>query len=164
MLPFKQAHANHKFRVIVDNALTHSAKHYSVEYFGMKPGTRCKPDKIFYRAEEEMVANDYGVAVSFSPKFHYELNPTEELWAHQKQFVRHRIDQTFPTMVKLINKSRINFIQKNVSLKLMRRFWRTLAAYERGDSYDYVLKMYFSSMYKANVISHRQIINSNSNN
>ena len=52
MLPFKQAYANHKFHVIVDNARTHSAKHYSVEDFGMKPGTRCKTDKIFYRDED----------------------------------------------------------------------------------------------------------------
>ncbi|CAF1240634.1 unnamed protein product [Adineta ricciae] len=221
MLPFKQAYANHKFHVIVDNARTHSAKHYSVEDFGMKPGTRCKTDKIFYRDEDgqkqsidcffttgsnkgqskgllilakelgiktssnirleelkrllnshdafknisklEMVANDYGVAVTFSPKFHCELNPIEGLWAHQKQFVRHRTDQTFPTMLKLIQKSRTNFIEKNVSLKLIRRFWRTLAAYDRGESYEDVLKMYFSSMCKANVVSHRQITNSNLN-
>jgi hypothetical protein len=49
MLPFKKAYANHKFHVIVDNARTHSAKHYSVEDFGMKPGTRCSVDQIFYR-------------------------------------------------------------------------------------------------------------------
>jgi hypothetical protein len=110
-----------------------------------------------------MVANDYGVAVTFSPKFHCELNPIEGLWAHQKQFVRRQTDQTFPTMLKLIQKSRTNFIEKNVSLKLIRRFWRTLAAYERGDSYEDVLKMYFSSMCKANVVSHRQITNSNLN-
>ncbi|CAF1670547.1 unnamed protein product [Adineta ricciae] len=198
MLPFKQAYANHKFHVIVDNVRTHSAKHYSVEDFGMKPGTRCKTDKIFYRDEDgkktiyrllflqlvatkdnqkaysswqknlisklEMVANDYGVAVSFSPKFHCELNPIEGLWAYQKQFVRSRTDQTFPTMLKLIQKSRINFIEKNVSLKLIRRFWRTLVAYKRGDSYEDVLKMYSSSMCTANVISHRQITNSNLDN
>jgi hypothetical protein len=35
----------------VDNARTHSAKHYSVEDFGMKPNTRCKTDQIFYRDE-----------------------------------------------------------------------------------------------------------------
>ena len=49
MLTFKKAYANHKFHVIVDNARTHSAKHYSVEDFGMKPGTRCTTEKIFYR-------------------------------------------------------------------------------------------------------------------
>ncbi|CAF1530081.1 unnamed protein product [Adineta ricciae] len=35
-----------------------------------------------------------------------------------------------------------------------------LVAYERGDSYKDVLKMYFSSICKANVVSHRQITNS----
>ena len=51
MLLFKQAYANHKFHIIVDNARAHSAKHYSVEYFGMKPSIRCKIDKIFHRDE-----------------------------------------------------------------------------------------------------------------
>ncbi|CAF1406848.1 unnamed protein product [Adineta steineri] len=170
MLPFKIAYANHKIHIIVDNARTHSAKYYSVEDFGMKPGTRCKIDKLCYKdksskqqtidcfftrrsqkgqskgllilAKElginvppnvkleelkqllslheafknisklEMVANTYGVAISFSPKFHCELNPIEGLWAHQKQYVRRRTDQTFPTMLKLIQKSRTNFIEK----------------------------------------------------
>jgi len=48
MLPFKKAYAKHKFHVIVDNARTHSAKHYSIEDFGMKMGTRCKINQIFY--------------------------------------------------------------------------------------------------------------------
>ena len=111
-----------------------------------------------------MIADDYNIMISFSPKFHCELNPIEGLWAHQKQYVRRRTDQTFPTMIKLIKKSRINFIEKNVAAKLIRRFWRTLVAYKRGDSYQDVLKMYFSSMCKGNVISHRQITNSNLNN
>ena len=66
-------------------------------------------------------------------------------------------------MLKLIQKSRTNFIEKNVCLKLIRRLWRTLAAYERDGSYEDVLKMYFSSMCKANVVSHRQITNSSLN-
>ncbi|CAF1597815.1 unnamed protein product [Adineta ricciae] len=49
MLPLKKAYANHKFHVIADSARTHSAKQYSVEDFGMKPGTRCSTEKIFYR-------------------------------------------------------------------------------------------------------------------
>jgi hypothetical protein len=110
-----------------------------------------------------MVASNYGVAISFTPKFHCELNPIEGLWAHQKQYIRRRTDQTFPTMLKLINKSRTNFVEKNVSVKLIRRFWRTLVAYKRGDSYQDVLKMYFSSMCKGNINSHRQITNTKLN-
>ena len=49
MLSFKKAYSNHDFHIVVDNARTHSAKHYSVEEFGMKPGTRCPVDQIFYR-------------------------------------------------------------------------------------------------------------------
>jgi hypothetical protein len=52
MLSFKKAYANHKFHIIVDNARTHSAKHYSVEDFGMKPGTRCPVEQIFYRDKD----------------------------------------------------------------------------------------------------------------
>jgi len=110
-----------------------------------------------------MVAGNYGIEISFSPKFHCELNAIEGLWAHQKQFIRRRTDQTFPTMLKLIQQSRFNFVEKKVSMKLIRRFWRTLVAYERGDSYEDVLKMYFSSMCKGNIVSHRQITNSKLN-
>ena len=49
MLLFKKAYSNHDFHIVVDNARTHSAKHYSVEEFGMKPGTHCPVDQIFYR-------------------------------------------------------------------------------------------------------------------
>ena len=53
MLPFKKAYANHKLHVIVDNARTHSARHYSVEDFGMKSGTRCPVNQIFYRDKND---------------------------------------------------------------------------------------------------------------
>ncbi|CAF3692205.1 unnamed protein product [Rotaria socialis] len=51
MLPFKQAHKNKVIIIIVDNARTHSAKEFSLEDFGMKPGTRCPIDQILYNAE-----------------------------------------------------------------------------------------------------------------
>ncbi|CAF0939842.1 unnamed protein product [Adineta ricciae] len=38
------------------------------------------------------VARTYGIAISFSPKFHCELNPIEGLWAHSKQYIRRRTD------------------------------------------------------------------------
>ena len=78
-----------------------------------------------------------------------------------KQFVHRRSDQTFPTMVKLIEDSRVSFIQRNVSIKLYRRFWRTLEAYANGDSYTEVLKLYFSSLCKSDGEQHRKITNSN---
>jgi hypothetical protein len=64
-------------------------------------------------------------------------------------------------MVKLINHSRINFIGKEVAVKLIRRFWRTLLTYDKGAPYDEILKMYFSSLCKGAVKQHRQITNTN---
>ncbi len=53
MLPFKKLYHNHSINIIVDNARTHSAKEYSLEGFGMKPGTRCAVDQIQYTDENE---------------------------------------------------------------------------------------------------------------
>ena len=64
-------------------------------------------------------------------------------------------------MLILIKDSRTNFIEKNVAMKLFRRFWRVLDAYNRGDSYEDVLKLYFSSLCKNAVYHHRRITNSN---
>lgn len=63
-------------------------------------------------------------------------------------------------MVTLIQSSRSNFIEKNVAIKLFRRFWRMLVAYDRGDSYEQILKSYFSSFCKGAVQHHRRIPNS----
>ncbi|CAF2242534.1 unnamed protein product [Rotaria magnacalcarata] len=240
MLPFKQAYKNKVIIIIVDNARIHSAKEFSLEDFGIKPGTRCPIDQILYKdemgrhqkldcyftsgrhkgkskgllilAEEltiqvppktsldhlkqllsshnafqnvrlffyllllhfwlqssktfqksklETLAKQYRVKIIFSPKFHCELYCIEGLWAHQKQLVRKRTDQTFPTMSTLIKDSRNNFIEKNVAMKLFRRFWRTLEAYDRGDLYEEALKLYFSSLCKNGVYHHRRITNSN---
>ena len=51
MLPFKKAYKNNRITIVVDNARTHSAKEFSIEDFGMKPGTRCPIDKILYKDE-----------------------------------------------------------------------------------------------------------------
>lgn len=52
MLPFKKAYKNHLIHIIVDNARTHSTKEFSLENFGMKPGTRCPIDQIQYKDEK----------------------------------------------------------------------------------------------------------------
>lgn len=51
MLSFKKAYKEHSINIIVDNARTHSAKAFSLEGFGMKPGTRCAIDRIQYMDE-----------------------------------------------------------------------------------------------------------------
>lgn len=107
------------------------------------------------------MAEQYGVTVTFAPKFHCECNAIEGLWAHQKQYIRRRTDQTYPTMTKLIEDSRINFIEKDVAIKLLRRFWRVVEAYHRGDSFQDILTMYFSSLSKTTIQQHRRTTNSN---
>ena len=70
-----------------------------------------------------------------------------------KAFVRKRIDETFARMITLIDESFVNFINVNLSLKLFRRFWRTLEAYDKGDTYEQVLKL-FSVIYLKNKLHH----------
>ena len=72
-----------------------------------------------------------------------------------KAFVRKRIDQTFARMITLIDESFVNFINVNLSLKLFRRFWRTLEASDKGDTYEQVLKFFSSNLSKEQITSHR---------
>jgi hypothetical protein len=66
-------------------------------------------------------------------------------------------------MIKLISESRINFVQREISLKLFRRFWRAIEAYSKGQTYADVLKLFFSQLCKQAVQSHRRISNRNIN-
>jgi transposase len=109
----------------------------------------------------EKLASKYHVKVIFGPKYHCELNPIEGLWCAMKRYVRQRNDQTFSTMLTLIPKSRVDFREKDLQLKLFRRFWRTLQAYNQGQSYSEVLKLFFSNLCVGDVASHRRITNAN---
>ena len=109
----------------------------------------------------EKLALKYNVKIIFTPKFHCELNPIEGLWCHMKQYVRKRNDQTFSTMLKLIPESRENFSQKQIQLKLIRRFWKVLDAYKTGQTYGEVLTLFFSNLCKSSVVSHRKVTNTN---
>ncbi len=109
----------------------------------------------------EQLAGKYGVTIKFCPKFHCELNCIEGLWCSQKLFVRRKTDQTYNTMLKLIVESRENFQEKEIYLKLLRRFWRCLQAYQDGQSYAEVMKMFFSSSCEGTVKTHTRISNSN---
>ncbi len=44
LLSFKKEYENHRFVCLVDNARTHTAAGFSINDFGMKPGTRCPID------------------------------------------------------------------------------------------------------------------------
>ena len=64
-------------------------------------------------------------------------------------------------MLKLIVESRHNFHEKNVHLKLLRRFWRCLNAYQNGQTYGEVLRLFFSKLCTGTSTSHARISNSN---
>lgn len=110
-----------------------------------------------------MLAGKYNVKIVYCPKYHCELNAIEGLWCNQKAFVRSRSDQTFEKMIKLIADSRTHFAERQIALKLFRRFWRSIEAYSRGETYADVLKLYFSQLCKTAVQSHRRISNKNIN-
>ncbi|CAF4681662.1 unnamed protein product, partial [Rotaria sp. Silwood2] len=83
----------------------------------------------------EQLAGKYGVTIKFCPKFHCELNCIEGLWCSQKIYARRKTDQTYNAMLKLIVESRENFRDKEIHLKLLRRFWKCLLAYRDDQSY-----------------------------
>ena len=105
----------------------------------------------------EVLAAKYGVKIKFCPKYHCEINPIEGLWCDLKRFIRTHTDQKYDTMKNLLIKSRQEFIEKELYLKLIKRFWYVLYAYKKDVSYCDVLKTYFGGKTKANIVSHRKI-------
>ena len=61
MIRFKKEYEGHEFEVIIDNARTHSARDYSINDFGMKMGTRCPVEQIYYydTNHEKQIVNCY---------------------------------------------------------------------------------------------------------
>ena len=82
------------------------------------------------------------------------------MWCWIKLFIRKYTDQRYPTMLNLINQSRIIYQQNDLNGKLIRRFWHCLLAYKQGNTYAMVLTTYFSGKSKANIEMHRKITNS----
>ena len=64
-------------------------------------------------------------------------------------------------MLQLIPASRQDFTDKKIQLKLYRRFWRALQAYHSGQTYEQVLKLFYSNLCSATIQSHRKISNTN---
>ena len=79
----------------------------------------------------------------------------------KKAFVRSCTDQSFQKMIKLISESRAYFVERNIALKLFRRFWLSIEAYSQGQTYGDVLKLFFSQLCSASIQSHRRISNDN---
>ena len=109
----------------------------------------------------EKLANKYGVKLKFVPKYHCELNPIEGYWCHAKAFIRKYTDQSFNTLLQLFPQAKKNFVDRNISLKLFRRFWKAMSAYDQGKSYADVLKLFYSNSCSATIVSHTRITNTN---
>mgnify|MGYP006897134871 CR=1 FL=1 len=77
-----------------------------------------------------------------------------------KQFIRKRTDQTYNTFLRLMAEARINFHHQNIHIKLFRRFWHSIEAYQQGKTYQEVLQQFFDNRCSATVKSHRRITNS----
>ena len=76
------------------------------------------------RTKLQELADNYGVKITYSPKYHCELNPIESLWCDNKRYVRTHTDQNYKTMLILIKEARKDFILKKNYKKYIRRFWR----------------------------------------
>ena len=63
-----------------------------------------------------------------------------------KNFIRKYTDQSFEKMQNLTSESLDYFIQCGYNFKLWRRFWRLLALYKEGKSYEDVLKSLFAKI------------------
>ncbi|CAF2091676.1 unnamed protein product [Rotaria magnacalcarata] len=109
----------------------------------------------------EKLGAKYGVKIIFSPKFHCKTNPIEGFWCHSKQFIRKNTYQTFQALVSLMEEAKENFTERDIHLKLFRRFWRTIKAYSEGKDYLEVLTTFFSGLCKDKILSHRKITNAN---
>ena len=103
------------------------------------------------------LGDEYGVKVIFLPKFHCELSPIEGIWAFEKQYIRKRTDQTFPTLRRLLNESRNELHTHYLIPKLWRRFWRTLNDYKDGKNFIEILNDNFGANMKKDIKGHRYI-------
>ena len=96
----------------------------------------------------------------FCPKFHCELNPIEGLWCYMKNFIRKYTDQSFEQLQELTNQSLVNFKDPGYNFKLWRRFWRLLALYKEGKTYEEVLQSLFSKNSQGTAKYHLKVTNS----
>jgi transposase len=108
----------------------------------------------------ESLADKYDIKIIFCPKFHCELNPIEGLWCFMKNYIRKYTDQSFEKLQDLTNESLIKFKETGYNFKLWRRFWRLLALYKEGKSYEEVLQSLFSKKSQGTAKYHLKVTNS----
>lgn len=107
----------------------------------------------------ESLASSYNVKILFLPKYHCEMNPIESVWCYSKNYWRKRNDQTFEKTLDLILESREEFKKSGINIKLWRRFWGIISAYNNKKSYKDVLNEFFGKKSKSNINEHRRILN-----
>lgn len=105
----------------------------------------------------EILADNYQVLIKYSPKFDCELNPIEGVWGYMKCHIRKHTDQTYKKLLELFPESLVYFKHRDVQIGLWRRFWNCLIAYNKGLSYQEVLRKYFGHNRKSEIINHRRI-------
>ncbi len=65
-----------------------------------------------------------------------------------KQYIRKRTDQSHNKMIQFISVSRRQFINNDINLNLIRRFWSFINAYKNGSTYEEGLKTYYNKISK----------------
>lgn len=109
----------------------------------------------------EQLAIKYGVKIIWCPKYHCELNPIEGMWCEMKRHVRKFNDQNFEKFKSLIDEAQKQFSKSDIRIKLWHRFWKSLAMYQDGCTYQDVLVTLFGAKSRVETISHRKIANTN---
>ncbi len=107
----------------------------------------------------ENLSHQFNINITYSPKFHCELNAIKGLWCNMKGFVHQRSDQQYSTMLSLIEQPSDHFVEIRLYKNLFRRFWNECSSYQQGQSYENVLKLFFSNSWNTWITSHRKIVN-----
>lgn len=93
----------------------------------------------------EKLASKYDINIIWCPKYHCELNPIEGVWCDSKRYVRSQNEQDYNKLLLLIEASLDQYENKQLSIKLWYRFWRSIEMYDSGSSYQQVLETLFGA-------------------
>ena len=72
-----------------------------------------------------------------------------------KRYVRRRTDQQYNTMLLSTEQSRGHFVEIQLYKKLSHRFWNACLSYKQGQSYQHILKLFFSDSCKGKFCSQK---------
>lgn len=110
----------------------------------------------------EKLADKYNVKIIWCPKYHCEINPIEGVWCDTKWYFRKNNDQEFKNALNLVIQSFDQYENKELNIKLWKRFWKCLDMYNQNASYQNVLQELFGA--KSTVtVSHKNSKHFNTN-